>query len=1138
MSAAYRSGLLHQALQKRILVLDGAMGTAIQQRNLTAADYEDSRYEGCNEYLVRSRPDVIEGIHEGYLRAGADIIETNTFGSSALVLAEYDLADQAYALTYEAARLARRAADRYGSPGQPRFVAGSMGPTTKALSVTGGIEFDQLVRVYREQALALVDGGVDYLLLETCQDTRNIKAGLVGIEELCQERGGSIPVAVSVTIEPGGTMLAGQDMEALITSLEHARLLYLGLNCATGPELMADHLRVMAERAPVAVGCVPNAGLPDEYGRYGETPRQMARTIERFAREGWLNLVGGCCGTTPEHIRALVEVVSGYSPRTPKAVTGTFVSGIHNLEIGEGNRPVLVGERANMIGSRQFRRLIHEDKYEEAAEVARRQERSGAQIVDICVSDPDRDELRDMESLLSRVTRQVKAPLMINSTDIKVIERALTFCQGKAIINSVNLEGGEGRIDEVIPLVRRYGAALVVGLIDENGMAITWQRKLEVAERALAILVDRHGMRLTDIIIDPLVFPCATGDRQYVGSAQETIEGLRLIKEAFPACKTLLGISNVSFGLPPGAREVLNAVFLYLCTEAGLDLAIVNTERLRRYASLSAHEKDLARKVLFLPDDVTIGMFAAQYRDVRDKPPQAPQLSLDSRLSRYIVEGSKDGLVDDLALKLEEASPMEIVNGPLMAGMDEVGRLFNRNELIVTEVLQSAEAMKAAVAYLELHVDQTALMTKGTVILATVQGDVHDIGKNLVEMVLSNNGYRVIDLGIKVAPADLINAIREHKPDLIGLSGLLVRSAQQMVVTAEELSRAGLCPPMLVGGAALTHSFTRKRIAPSYKGLVAYARDVMQGLGLANQITDPDQRQILADRLAQETAQMLLQEGEPHSGSKLPSRPAVTILEAVPQPADFERHVLCELSLNEIWAYLNPTSLYNHHLGLGASVGVDDQRALKLRGLVEDVQEDCRQGLMQVKGVWQFFPAASQGECLILYHPETDKALVEWVFPRQRGKRGLCVADYALPATSDRRDSVCLFVVTAGHGISLEAARLKRQGDYLRSHVLQALAIETAEAAAEWLHARIRTLWGFGDAPELPASRIFRGHYRGRRYSFGHAACPDLSLQKGLFRLLHPEEIGVELTETCMMDPAASVSAIVFHHPECVYFTV
>ncbi len=1136
MSVQSRIERLRKALQERILVLDGAMGTAIQQRGLTAADYGHPDYEGCPEYLVKTRPDLILAIHEEYLRAGADIIETNTFGSSALVLAEYALADQAYALTYEAARLARRAADSYTSADKPRFVAGSMGPTTKSISVTGGISFDELVTAFREQARALVDGGVDYLLLETCQDTRNIKAGLVGIQELWRELGRTVvPVAVSVTIEPGGTMLAGQDIEALITSLEHADLLYLGLNCATGPELMTDHLRVLAERTAVAVACVPNAGLPDEDGYYSETPQQMAETLEGFAQRGWLNVVGGCCGTTAEHIRLIAEKVSNYPPRRPRPVSGTFVSGIANLEISEDNRPVLVGERANVIGSRQFRRLIHEERYEEAAEVARRQERHGAQILDICVSDPDRDEVRDMESLLSHVIRAVKAPLMIDSTDTRVIERALSYCQGKAIINSVNLETGESRIDETVCLMRRYGAALVVGLIDEQGMAVSRRRKLEIARRAYDILVHKHGVRPTDIIFDPLVFPCATGDGQYADAARETVEGLRLIKQAFPECKTVLGISNVSFGLPPPAREVLNSVFLFHCTEAGLDLAIVNTERLRRYAGLSADEKELAERVLFEPDDEVIAAFAARYRHAESYPSLDVPRSLDERLAGYIVEGSKDGLFEDLTEALKEATPLEIINGPLLKGMEEVGRLFKSNELIVTEVLRSAEVMKSAVAFLQSHIDQAAVRPKATVILATVQGDVHDIGKNLVEMVLSNNGYRVIDLGVKVAPSTLVQAVREYKPDLIGLSGLLVRSAHQMIVTAEALSEAGLCPPMLVGGAALTDKFTRTRIAPAYRGPVVYARDVMQGLELANQIMDPAQRQILEKRLEPKTAD--LPASKTMATQDEPVYSTVSVLETLPRPADYDRHVLTNIDLDEIWRYMNPVRLYNHHLGLKGSWQADNDKTLHLQEQVWRVQDDCRQGLMRVAAIRQFFPAAGRGNCILLYEARTGEELVKWEFPRQSRSPGLCLADY-VAAQGRGVDSVCLFAVTAGQGIAQEAARLKDRGEYVRSHILQALAIETAEAAAEWLHAQIRAEWGFADPFDIPMSSVWRGEYRGRRYSFGYGACPDLSLQRELFRLLRPEEIGVRLTETCMMDPAASVSALVFHHPECVYFSV
>jgi 5-methyltetrahydrofolate--homocysteine methyltransferase len=786
---------LSRLLSERILVLDGAMGTRIQGLQLGAEDFGGPSYEGCNEYLSLTRPELIRDIHRSYLASGADIIETNTFGSSDLVLAEYALESRAAEITRTAARLAREAAEEHTRPDWPRFVAGSMGPTTRSISVTGGVTFEALVGTFGRQATALVEGGVDYLLLETCQDTRNVKAALLGIEQAFADSGRRVPVAVSVTVEPMGTMLAGQTIEALVTSLQHADLLYLGLNCATGPDLMTDHLRSLAELAKTRTACVPNAGLPDEEGRYLESPTMMATVLARFLEEGWVNLLGGCCGTTPEHTRAMVELVRGKTPRPIPAYQRTFVSGLENLEIEESNRPVLVGERTNVLGSRLFKKMVAEEKFEEAAEVARRQVRNGAQVIDVCLQDPDRDELSDMRRFLDQVVRKIKAPLMIDSTDPVVMETALTYCQGKAILNSINLEDGEERFRRVVPLAKRFGAALIVGTIDEDkqsGMAVKRERKLEIALRSHDLLVNRYDIDPADIIFDALVFPCATGDAAYLGSATETIEGVRLIKQALPRAKTILGISNVSFGLPPAGREIVNSVFLYHCTRAGLDMAIVNSEKIERFASIPEREKELAEAVLFNPSDQTLEAFTAHFRDQSSRPKKDLQrLSLDERLSNYIVEGSKDGLIGDLDLKLKEAAPLEIINGPLMAGMDQVGRLFNNNELIVAEVLQSAEAMKAAVAHLEQFLERDQSASRGTVILATVKGDVHDIGKNLVEIILANNGYRVVNLGIKVPPHTLIEAVRQYRPDIVGLSGLLVKSAQQMVVTAAELAESG-----------------------------------------------------------------------------------------------------------------------------------------------------------------------------------------------------------------------------------------------------------------------------------------------------------------------------------------------------------
>ncbi|HEX9016206.1 MAG TPA: homocysteine S-methyltransferase family protein, partial [Chloroflexota bacterium] len=633
------------------------MGTQIQSKGLTAEDFGGAEFEGCNEYLNITRPDVILGIHRDYLRAGADVVETNTFGSTALVLGEYPpLNERAYEITRRGAELARQAADEFASPEKPRFVAGSMGPTTRAISVTGGATFEQLVGYYREQARGLVDGGVDYLLLETSQDTRNVKAGLIGIDDLFRETGRTIPVAVSGTIEPMGTMLAGQTVEALVTSLEHVDLLYVGLNCATGPDFMTDHIRAAAEMAAVPVACVPNAGLPDENGHYLETPQMIAHTLERFVEHGWLNLVGGCCGTTPAHIAALAEMARGKQPRVPVAPQRLFLSGLDNLEVEDSNRPVIVGERTNSIGSRLFKKLIADEKFEEASEIGRAQVKNGAQVIDVCLANPDRNEMSDMERFMSQVIKKVKVPLMIDSTDPAVIERALSFSQGKAIINSINLEDGEERFERVVPVAKRYGAAFVVGCIDEQGMAVTAQRKVEVAVRSHDLLVQRYGVRPTDMIFDPLTFPCATGDQQYVGSAAQTVEGIRLIKERLPGVRTILGISNVSFGLPPAGREVMNSVFLYHCTQAGLDLAIVNAEKLERFASIPEEEVRMAEDVLFRPSDETIAAFTAHFRGSEGRVKKVvSQLSLDERLANYIVEGTKEGLIPDLEAKLREA---------------------------------------------------------------------------------------------------------------------------------------------------------------------------------------------------------------------------------------------------------------------------------------------------------------------------------------------------------------------------------------------------------------------------------------------------------------------------------------------------
>ncbi len=1136
--------MLEESLRERILVFDGATGTAIQAHNLTAEDFGGAHLDGCNENLVFTRPDVVLDIHRGYLTAGADIIETNTFGATSIVLAEYGLEDKVREINETAARLARQAAAEHSTTSRPRFVAGSIGPTTKAISVTGGVTFNQLVDIFHDQAAGLVAGGADILIVETQQDTRNVKAALIGINRLFAELGFRVPVMVSGTIETTGTMLAGQTAEAFATSVMHADLFSIGLNCATGPEFMTDHIRSLAAMVETRVSCIPNAGLPDtETGRYLETPETFVAVIERFVDHGWINLTGGCCGTTAAHIRLLSQMVEAKRPRMWQSHHRTLVSGIDFVEAAEDARPLIVGERTNEVGSRKFKRLISEEKYEEAAEVGRQQVKGGAQIVDVNLQNADRDELYDIDRFYDRLIRLVKVPVMIDTTDTEAIELSLTYCQGKSIINSINLEDGLEKFERVTPLARRYGAALVVGCIDEDkeqAQAITRQRKLEIARRSHKLLTEDYGIRAEDIIFDPLVFPCATGDQNYVGSAVETIEGVRLIKEAFPHSKTILGISNVSFGLPDAGREVLNSVFLYHCTKAGLDFAIVNSEKLERYASIPEQERHLAEDLLWNRGDDPIAAFAAHFRTATSRnKKRASDLPIDERLAACIIEGTKEGLIEDLESKLKEAAPLEIINGPLMKGMDEVGRLFNANELIVAEVLQSAEAMKAAVSYLEQFMEKTEDSARGSIILATVKGDVHDIGKNLVDIILSNNGYRVINLGIKVPPEALIHAVRENHPDAIGLSGLLVKSAQQMVVTANDLRDAGINLPLLVGGAALSNRFTRGKIAPAYGGTVVYCNDAMNGLDTLNRLMTPELRARLESQLIEQDFGPVASRPQTEFVESYQRSSAISLdVEILPAP-DLDRHIEKPSDLDEIWSYINPQMLYGKHLGFRGRftefLEAGDQRARELEEKIERVKDECRRGAMRASVVWQFFEAESEGNSI---HVFADGQRVEtFTFPRQRKPDGVCLSDLVLPPQNGRRDHMAIFATTAGAGIRRLAEEAKEKGEYLRSYALQALALETAEATAEWIHSRIRAAWGFKDE-NLSRKALFQARYRGKRYSFGYPACPDLESQAGLFRLIRPEEIGITLTEGFMMEPEASVSAIVFHHPDATYYSV
>ncbi|MBY0096830.1 methionine synthase [Mesobacillus maritimus] len=1143
--------LLTQQLKKKILIMDGAMGTMLQQANLTASDFGGEEFEGCNENLNLTSPSVIENIHREYFQAGADIIETNTFGATNLVLDDYALGHKAYEINKVAAEIAQKVASEFSTPDRPRYVAGAMGPTTKTLSVTGGATFEDLTVAYEEQALGLLDGGVDLLLLETSQDLLNVKAAYIGIQNAFTQKGFEVPFMISATIEPMGTTLAGQTIEAFYISIEHMKPIAIGLNCATGPEFMQEHLRSLANLSSSAVSCYPNAGLPDEEGIYHETPETLAQKLTGFAEEGWLNIVGGCCGTTPAHIKAIAEKMASYQPRVPLLTPQHMVSGIEPFIYDDPTlRPIMVGERTNVIGSRKFKRLISEGKIEEAAEIARAQVKNGAHVIDLCLADPDRDELQDMEQFIQEVVKKVKVPLVIDSTDTNVIEKSLRYSQGKAIINSINLEDGEEKFEAVARLVHLYGAAVVVGTIDEKGMGGTAQRKLEIAKRSYQLLVNKYKIAPQDLIFDPLVFPVGTGDEQYIGSAKATVDGIKLIKETFPETQTVLGISNVSFGLPPVGREILNSVFLYHCTQAGLDYAIVNTEKLERFASISQEEVKMAEELLFNTTDANLATFTDFYRGKKKEAKSSiPEMTLEERLAYYVIEGTKEGLIPDLDIALTSyPAPLDIINGPLMDGMKEVGKLFNDNQLIVAEVLQSAEVMKAAVAHLEPHMSKTdSSSTKGKVILATVKGDVHDIGKNLVDIILSNNGYDVIDLGIKVTPNVLIEAIRKEKPTIVGLSGLLVKSAQQMVLTAKDMKQAGINLPILVGGAALTRKFTDTKIAAEYGGLVLYAKDAMNGLSLANQLGNPEElekiiteKQAKAQELAQQ-APKVIQSG---TATAVLTRKKTVKKAPVYVPQDLKRHLLRSYTLAHIEPYINKQMLIGHHLGVKGKIEKllteGDEKATMVNDVVQSlISEASANNWIEPKAMYQYYPAQADGNKVLIFDPSNYSRVIEtFEFPRQEADPCLCLADFLRPIGDSEMDYVGFFAVTAGKGIRDLAEKFKREGRFLESHALQALALETAEGYAELIHRQMRDRWGFPDPPTMTMKERFAAKYQGQRFSFGYPACPELEDQKKLFNLIQPEDIGIKLTEGFMMEPEASVTAIVFSHPEARYFNV
>ena len=1142
---------LKKDLGNKIVMLDGAMGTMLQAENLTSNDFGGEKYEGCNDYLVLTKPDVIKKIHKKYLQAGSDIIETNTFGALDIVLHDYGLEDKAFEMNKKAAEIVNEAIKEYReeNPEKTRnlYVAGAIGPSNKSISVTGGVTFDELIHSYYIATSGLLAGGVDLILFETIQDTRNLKAAYLGLQKAMSENY-HVPLMLSFTIESTGTTLAGQTADAFYYAVNHMNPLSIGLNCATGPEFMTQFLKKLNEVSNTYISVYPNAGLPNEEGKYEETPVTLAEKIEPFFKNGYLNIVGGCCGTTPEFIKKIKEKAEKYEPReVDKNKNENALSGLISLEVPK-DRPIYVGERTNVIGSRIFKNLIASEQFDEATEIARLQIKGDADVIDICLANPDRDELSDMKNFLEQVAKFAKIPIMLDSTDIKVIEEGLKYLQGKGIINSINLEDGEEKFDKMVKIIKKYGAAVVVGLIDEEGMAVSLEKKLAVARRSYKLLTEKYGIDERDIIFDTLVFPVATGDQKYIGSATATIEAIREIKKEMPNVKTILGVSNISFGLPLAGREVLNSYYMQKAYEAGLDFGIVNTEKLIPIKDISNKEKELSENLLFNTNDDTVAEFVAFYREKKgvQKTVDVSTLTTEERVAKLVVEGSKKDLHQLLDVLLEKYKPLDIINGPLMDGMDEVGRLFNNNDLIVAEVLQSAEVMKASVSYLEQFMEKSDASQKGTVIMATVKGDVHDIGKNLVGIIIGNNGYNVIDLGINTPAEKIREAIIEHKADFVGMSGLLVKSAMEMVNTVGVLKEAGIDIPIFVGGAALTEKFTVNRIEPSYKNnIVIYSKDAMTALADLNKMIDAEKFEEFKAYL-QKRRDLLLVKSEEEL-AKLDVRQSVSSIkdqdgdfdfskvelpkynfEKIYKPETLNRQIITNISAKEVFKYLNLQMLIGKHLGLKSVVNnlleQGDERVTKIYNEIIDIINHGDE-YFDIKAVYKYFPTRKNGEKIEVLSDDLQTVIETFEFPRQKFGKYYSLNDYISP---EGIDYMGLFVVSAGEKSRLASNELMEKGEFYRGHLVNSVGLEIAEATAEYIHRIMREDVGIFDPTDITQDEIFKSKYQGTRYSFGYPACPDLSDQEKLFKLLKPETYGIKLTEGYMMYPEASVSAIVF----------
>jgi len=1147
-----------EACRERVVVYDGAFGTYVQQCDLTADDFGGPALEGCNELLVVTRPDVIQGMHAAFLDVGVDVLETASFGSFSVPLGEYGLSDRAEELSRESARLAKEVASGYSTPDHPRWVAGSIGPGTK-MPTLGHIGFADLRDAYEVMARGLLDGGVDVMLVETQYDLLGAKAAIIGCRRAMASVGRDVPIQVQVTIEQTGRMLVGTEIGAALVALDAMRPDVIGLNCATGPGEMYEHLRHLSQHCTVPISCLPNAGMPSVVEgkmHYDLTPDQLAEHHARFVTELGVNVIGGCCGTSPEHLRAVVERCRDLEPARRSPHLEPSAASIYTaVPFRQDTSFLVVGERTNANGSKKFREAMLADDWDTCVAMAKDQVKEGAHVLDVCVDYTGEDGVADMREVASRFATQSSLPIMLDSTEPQVIEVGLQWIGGKAILNSVNLEDGDGdgtRLDRFLRLAKEYGAAVVATCIDEEGQARTADWKFRAAKAIHDVAVERYGLAPEDLLFDPLALPLSTGLEESRRDGIETIEGIRRIKAELPGVSTILGLSNVSFGLNPAARHVLNSMFLHECIEAGLDAAIVHAARIMPLSKIDERVQDVCRDLIYDrrsdgydPLQELIGLFeGVKAADVAKEDRSG--WTVTERLKARIIDGDRDGLEADLEEALTSMPALEIVNDHLLEGMKVVGDLFGSGQMQLPFVLQSAETMKAAVAYLEPHMEKSDQGGKGRIVLATVKGDVHDIGKNLVDIILTNNGYEVFNLGIKVGIGEMVEKAVEVAADAIGMSGLLVKSTLIMRENLEELNRRELATmPVILGGAALTRTYVERDLRGVYQGRVFYGKDAFEGLHTMDRLVDMKKRGEWDPEFGREAPTRTL---PPRRSERvveeveLPRRsPEVETDNEVFKPPFLGSRVVKGISLDEIAAFLNETSLFRHQWGYRPENGESDAEfkdriRAELRALLSEVTAE---GILVPQVVYGYFPANGDGDDLVIWTDDTRST--EWGrfhYPRQREAPFLCIADFVRPVESGEADYAAFHIVTMGDAVSARTAELFAADRYTEYLKLHGLGVEMAEALAEHWHRRVREEWGFADEDGPTLTGLFKQQYRGGRYSWGYSACPDLEDNVTVARLLEADRVGIEVSEETgyQYQPEQTTSAIICHHPKAKYF--